>query len=113
MYYAIAAIAALIALWLIYLFFKQLRDLGQYLKWKHPFFYRIYTLCWILSLLGASTVALVVCGDAINSQKYTTSQEELNEILKSAPTENNFKTPKDYQIALIEYGRKVERESRR
>lgn len=112
MYYAFAAIAGLIALWLIFLFFKQLRELGQYLRWKHPFFYRLYTLAWIACLLGAATVALVVCGDGINNQKYTTNQDELNQILKSAPTQNNFKNPKDYEIALIEYGRKVERESR-
>ena len=111
MYYAFAVIAGLIALWLIYLFFKQLREFGQYLRWKHPFFYWLYTFAWIAILLGVSTLVLVVCGDAINNQKYTTNQDELNQILKSAPTENNFKNPRDYQIALIEYGRKVERES--
>jgi len=112
MYYAIAVIAGLLALWMIYLFFKQLREFGQYLRWKHPFFYRLYTFAWIAGLLGVSTIALLICGNAINNQKYTTSQDKLNQILNAAPTEDNFKNPKDYKIALIEYGRKVERESR-
>jgi hypothetical protein len=111
MYYAFAAIAGLISLGLIFLFFKQIREFGQYLRWKHPFIYRLYTLSWIICLLGASTVALVVLGDDITTPKYTTSQEELNQILKSAPEEHHFKNKKDYKFALIEYGRKVERES--
>jgi hypothetical protein len=111
MYYTFTAIAGLISLWLILLFLKQLRGLAQYLRWHHPFFYRLYTLGWTLCLLGVSTIALIVCGDEINYQKYTTSQDELYQVLQSAPTENNFKNPKDYKIALIEYGRKVERES--
>jgi hypothetical protein len=111
MYYAFAAIAAFITLWLMFLFFKQLRQFSQYLRWKHPFCYRIFTLGWIVCLLAASTIALVVSGDRINSQKNPMSQDEYNQILKSAPTEHQFKNPKDYKIALIEYGRKFEREA--
>lgn len=111
MYYVFAAIAAAISLWLIILLYKQFVELGRYIKWKHPFFYRLYVFAWILLLLGASTTALVVCGDAINSQKYTTPEDELAKQLESAPIQNNYKTHQDYQIAMIQYGRKIERES--
>lgn len=112
MYYLFAAIAGVISLWLIILLYKQFIELGRYLKWKHPFFHKLYVLGWIVLLLGISTIALIMCGEAINNQKYTTPEDELAKQLQAAPIQNNYKTPRDYQIAMIQYGRKVERESR-
>ncbi len=111
MYYVFAAIAGVISLWLIILLYKQFLELGRYIKWKHPFFYRLYVFAWIILLLGASTTALIMCGDAINNQKYTTSEDELAKQLQAAPLQHNYKTPRDYQVAMILYGRKIERES--
>ena len=111
MYYAFAAIAAIVSLWLIILLYKQFMELGRYIKWKHPFLYRLYVFAWIVVLLGASTTALIMFGDQINEQKYTTSDDELAKQLQDAPTQNNYKSMRDYQIAMIRYGRKIERES--
>lgn len=111
MYYLFAAIAGAISLWLIVLLYKQFRELGAYLRWKHPFLHKLYGMCWILLLLGASTTVLIMFGDAINSQKYTTPESEIAKELEDAPRQNNYKTPRDYQIAMIQYGRKIERES--
>lgn len=111
MYYLFAAIAGVISLWLIILLYKQFLELGRYIKRKHPFLYKLYFFAWIIFLLGASTTALIMCGDAINNQKYTTPEDELAKQLQAAPLQNNYKTPRDYQIAMIQYGRRVERES--
>lgn len=112
MYYLFAAISGVISLWLIILLYKQFIELGRYLKWKHSFFYRLYGLAWILLLLGSSTTALIMAGDAINNQKYTSPESELAKQLEAAPRQNNYKTPRDYQIAMIQYGRSIERESK-
>ena len=112
MYYFFAAIAGAISLWLIVLLYKQLQELGRHLRWKHPFFHKIYVLAWIVLLLGLSTTALIMFGDSINNQKYTTPDIELAKQLEDAPRPNNYKSSRDYQIAMIQYGRKIERESR-
>ena len=51
-------------------------------------------------------------GDSINNQKYTTPDIELAKQLEDAPRPNNYKSSRDYQIAMIQYGRKIERESK-
>lgn len=111
MYYLFAAVAGVISLWFIILLYKQFVELGRYLKWKHPFFHKLYVLGWITLLLGGSTTVLIMCGEAINNQKYITPESELAKQLESAPRPNNYKTPRDYQIAMIQYGRKIERET--
>ena len=111
MYYFFAAIAGAISLWLIILLYKQFQELGRHLKWKHPFFHKLYVLTWIVLLLGVSTTALIMCGETINNQKYTTPESELAKQLEDAPHQNSYKSPRDYQIAMIQYGRKIERES--
>lgn len=92
--------------------YKQFVELGRYIKWKHPFLYRLSVFAWIVLLLGASTTALILLGDQINNQKYTTPEDELAKQLQAAPVQSKYKAPRDYQIAMIQYGRKIERESR-
>ena len=111
MYYLFAAIAGAITIWLIILLYKKFTEFGRYIKWKHPFFYRLYVFAWIFLLLGGSTTALVVCGDTINNEKYTIPEEEIAKLLQSAPNQNEYKSQQDYQVAMIQYGRKIERES--
>ncbi|AXI03680.1 hypothetical protein [Aquirhabdus parva] len=72
-YYALAVVAALVAIFLLALLAMQFWRLGQYLKLKHPIVFRLYAAVWfflgIIAALGAVTGFLSLANDYRKEQR--------------------------------------------